>query len=73
MTIKQSVLDLPHGGAYGAIKLDKSKYSDREVQAVVRRYTIELLKKGFIGGSTDIMNPDSGCGAREMNWIKSTA
>ena len=38
MTIKQSVIDIPHGGAYGAICIDKSKYSDREIQAVVRRY-----------------------------------
>lgn len=73
MTIKQSVLDLPHGGAYGAICMDKSKYSDREVEAVVRRYTIEMIKKGFIGGSTDIINPERGCEAKEMNWIKSTA
>jgi glutamate dehydrogenase (NAD(P)+) len=38
-------LDLPHGGAYGAIRMDKNKYSKREIEFVVRRYTVELAKK----------------------------
>ncbi len=60
MTIKQSLLDLPHGGAFGAICMDKTKYSAREIEAVVRRYTVELTKKNYIGVSTDIINQDFG-------------
>ena len=72
MTMKQSILDLPHGGAYGALKMDKKKYSKREVEAVVRRYAIELIKKQFIGGQIDIMNPGFNTGTEEMNWVKNT-
>ena len=67
MTLKNSLLNLPLGGAKGGVEVDPSKLSRGELERLARRFTSELTP--FIGPDKDIPAPDVGTDAQIMAWM----
>jgi glutamate dehydrogenase/leucine dehydrogenase len=70
MSLKCAVADIPFGGAKGGIRADPKKFSSREFESLIRRYTTEILP--LIGPDKDIPAPDVGTNAQVMAWIMDT-
>ncbi len=70
MTWKCAVVDLPFGGAKGAVDCDTRVLSTGEKERLTRRFTYELVP--FIGPETDIPAPDMYTDEQVMAWMMDT-
>lgn len=70
MSFKNSLLNLPLGGAKGGVAVNPLQLSRTEKQNLTRRYTSEI--SNIIGPDKDIPAPDVGTDAQTMAWIMDT-
>jgi glutamate dehydrogenase (NAD(P)+) len=70
MTWKCALVEVPFGGAKGGVTCDPSRLSERELEAVTRRFATEL--DGIVGPDSDIPAPDVGTSAQTMAWMMDT-
>jgi glutamate dehydrogenase (NAD(P)+) len=70
MTFKNSLLNLPLGGAKGGVQVDPTKLSKNETELLTRRFTSEISP--FIGPDKDIPAPDVGTDSQTMAWMLDT-
>lgn len=67
MTWKTAVLDLPLGGAKGAVICNPPNMSESELEKLTKEYTYAI--KDIIGPQKDIPAPDINTNAQTMAWI----
>jgi len=72
MSLKLATVEVPFGGAKGGIKIDPKDFSKKEIEWIIRRYTIEMTKYNYIGPANDVPGPDVGTGTWHMDIMKDT-
>ena len=69
MTYKCALMEIPFGGAKGALAIDPKAWEPQELERITRRFTQELAKRGLISPSQNVPAPDMGTSEREMAWM----
>jgi glutamate dehydrogenase (NAD(P)+) len=70
MTLKTAVVNVPYGGAKGAVVCNPKVMSQGELERLSRRYASEISI--LIGPEKDIPAPDVGTNPQIMAWIMDT-
>ena len=70
MTLKTAVVNIPYGGAKGAVVCNPKLMSQGELERLTRRYASEISI--LIGPEKDIPAPDVGTNPQVMAWIMDT-
>ncbi len=70
MTWKSGLMNIPFGGAKGGVCCNPLEMSRRELQALTRRFTSEIVM--LIGPEKDIPAPDMFTNEQTMSWIMDT-
>jgi glutamate dehydrogenase (NAD(P)+) len=70
MTLKAAVVNIPYGGAKGAVACNPKQLSRNELERMTRRYASEISV--LIGPERDIPAPDVGTNPQIMAWIMDT-
>jgi glutamate dehydrogenase (NAD(P)+) len=70
MTWKCAVVGIPYGGGKGGVIVDPKKLSQKELEALTRRYFTEI--EVLVGPEKDIPAPDVNTNAQIMAWMMDT-
>jgi len=70
MSFKCAVVNIPYGGAKGAVKVNPNEVSKNELEKITRKYITSILP--LIGPEKDIPAPDVGTSGEVMGWIMDT-
>jgi glutamate dehydrogenase (NAD(P)+) len=69
MSYKSALMGLPFGGSKGALRIDPSQWTARELERITRRFAQELIRQNFLSSAQNVPAPDIGTSEREMVWI----
>ncbi|MCF7820197.1 MAG: Glu/Leu/Phe/Val dehydrogenase [Candidatus Pacebacteria bacterium] len=67
MSIKNSLADIPYGGAKGGVKVDPKQLSEAEKEELSRQYIVNFYK--YLGQDKDIPAPDVYTNSQIMAWM----
>jgi len=67
MTWQCALLDVPFGGAAGALVCDPAKLSERELRHLSKDYVTAL--RGILGPGTDVLMEDLGSNPQVLAWM----
>lgn len=67
MMIKNSLADLPFGGAKGGVKFNPKEHSNKEIESISRKYIDAFYED--LGQDKDIPAPDVYTNAQVMAWM----
>jgi glutamate dehydrogenase (NAD(P)+) len=70
MSLKTAVVNIPYGGAKGAVICNPKTMSESELERLTRRYASEIVI--LMGPERDIPAPDVGTNPQVMAWIMDT-
>jgi glutamate dehydrogenase (NAD(P)+) len=70
MTWKCAVVGIPYGGGKGGVIVDPKRLSQKELEALTRRYFTEI--EVLVGPEKDIPAPDVNTNAQIMAWMMDT-
>jgi glutamate dehydrogenase (NAD(P)+) len=70
MTWKCAVVGIPYGGGKGGVIVDPKRLSQKELEALTRRYFTEI--EILVGPEKDIPAPDVNTNAQIMAWMMDT-
>jgi len=70
MTWKCAIVNVPFGGAKGAVRCNPKELSTTELERLTRRYTANMLE--VFGPDRDIPAPDMNTNEQVMAWIMDT-
>jgi len=70
MSLKTAVVNIPYGGAKGAVICNPKTMSESELERLTRRYASEIAL--IMGPERDIPAPDVGTNPQIMAWIMDT-
>lgn len=70
MSLKTAVVNIPYGGAKGAVICNPKTMSESELERLTRRYASEIAI--IMGPERDIPAPDVGTNPQIMAWIMDT-
>lgn len=70
-SLRAALVDVPFGGAAGGIVMEPLGQA-RDMEAVLRRYAAELLRRNMLGPGIDVITPDAGMGPQQAAWICDT-
>lgn len=68
MMIKNTIVDVPFGGAKGGIQVDPKKLTEQELEELTRQFARQLAPN--IGPKKDVAAPDVNTNAKIMDWFE---